>query len=367
MRICILSERMVPPFDEGIKNYAWQLVQGLAKYHDVLALTAMAHDVPELGIENVAADKLLLSPRLLRRFRAFRPELVLYVPTACATLFSFVRTRVLKALAGGVPTVLIALQPRQYGPLSRTLMPRLQPDLLLVQSESTRAPLQRIGCRAAALPPGVDTHRFRPVDPSERRRLRLRFGFPEDAFIVLHVGHLNRGRNVQALARVQQEMPLPHTQVVVVGSTSTPHDAGLVAELSGAGVRVIGDYVADIAQLYQLSDCYVFPVSSETSSIDVPLSVLEAMACSLRVVTTRFGGLDSLFSSGPGLNYVQDADEIPAGVRACASQPSKTREMVAPYDWSLTAARLLEVIAANGLLADSGTAQADLSRGQRRA
>ena len=357
---------MVPPFDEGIKNYARQLMDGLSREHEVLALTALAHDVPEHEIENVAANRLLLSPRLMRRLRTFRPDLVLYVPTACATFFSFLRTRVLRALAGGAPTVLIALQSRQYGGLSRALMPRIQPDLLLVQSESTRALLEHMGCKVAALPPGIDTSRFKQVDALERRRLRLRFGFSEDAFVVLHVGHLNRGRNVQALARVQQEMPLPDTQVVVIGSTSTPHDAGLIAELSNAGVRVVGDYLADIAQLYQLSDCYVFPVSSKTSSIDVPLSVLEAMACNLPVVTTQFGGLASLFQGGPGLSYVQDTDEIPEAVRMCASRPSRTREMVAPYDWSGTAARLLVVIAASGLLdGDTGAVHTD-ARGRRR-
>ena len=65
MRICLFSERMAPPFDEGIKNTALQLARGFAVAqgagdgHDVLTLTTFGRDVPELGIRNMPANRLL--------------------------------------------------------------------------------------------------------------------------------------------------------------------------------------------------------------------------------------------------------------------------------------------------------------------
>ena len=342
MRICVVSERMSRPFDEGIKNYALHLARALDERHTVLTLTTFAETVPSLGIVNVPANRLLLSPWLALRMRRFRPELVIYVPTACATLNSFVRTRLLKAYARGVPVVLISLQLRRHGWLSRRIMPRLRPDLLLVQSEETRASLKPLGCSAQMAPPGIDLTRFRPVSGDERRALRRSSGVDPGDYVICHVGHLKRGRNVQSLLHLQRH---PGNQVIVVGSTSTEQERSLVAGLRRGGVRIIDRFLPDIAHVYQMADCYVFPVDSETSSIDVPLSVLEAMACNLPIVTTRFGGLPAFFPATPGFRYAEGLEQMIDAVEASkALGTSGTREMVMPYAWPRVADQMIDMI-----------------------
>lgn len=339
MRICVFSEGMAWPFDEGIKNFALNLGKGLAQDHHVLALTTRGQDFAAYGIENIQANRLLLSPGFAARIRAFCPELVLYVPTACATLFSFLRARVLKGYARGAPVALIALQPRRYSGVALSLMPRLLPDALLVQSERTQFSLDFLHTPVELWPPSVATERFRPVSAPARRLLRQRHAIDAADYVILHVGHLNRGRNVQALSALARA---PGHRVLVVGSTSTPHDQQLVSSLEADGVRVIDEFLPDVAEIYQLADCYVFPVNSETSSIDLPLSVLEAMACDLPVVTTRFGGLPALFDGVPGFRYIDDLEQLPAAVEACRhlKQPG-TRAMVEPYAWPQASTRIL--------------------------
>jgi glycosyltransferase involved in cell wall biosynthesis len=277
MRICLISERMRPPYDEGIKNYAHQLAEALAAQHALCALTAFVPESPaeeSVPIRQVRTNKLFLSLDLARTLRGFRPDLVLYIPTACATLFSFLRAHALKQYARGASVVMVALQWRHYGALARLAMPHLRPDLVLVQSERTRASLEFSGARIALLPAVIDLERLVPADTARKLALRERYGLDQDAFVILHVGHLNRGRNVQALLGLQHDPRLPGLQTLVVGSSSTEHDLSLISELERGGVRVIDGYVKDIAEVYALADCYLFPVSAKMSAIDLPLSVL---------------------------------------------------------------------------------------------
>ena len=61
MRIIAFSERLSPPFDEGIKSFALQLIQAMRVEHDVLALTSDVTAPQEHGIVGIPANRLLLS------------------------------------------------------------------------------------------------------------------------------------------------------------------------------------------------------------------------------------------------------------------------------------------------------------------
>jgi glycosyltransferase involved in cell wall biosynthesis len=144
---------------------------------------------------------------------------------------------------------------------------------------------------------------------------------------------------------------LAGVKVILVGSTSTAQDEDLARWLSERGVRLIREYVPRIEEIYQLADAYVFPVVSEAAAIGVPLSVLEAMACNLPVVTTRFGGLPWMFQKEDGFIYFDDAGELPGIIGGLhALQKCSTRRMVEPYDWKRVAAGAIEMVEAGGNL-----------------
>lgn len=134
----------------------------------------------------------------------------------------------------------------------------------------------------------------------------------------------------------------PGDYPVVVGSSSTPHDAALVAELRAGGVRVIDEPVAAIDALYRLADCYVFPAAGETSAIDLPLSVLEAMACDLPVVSTPFGALPGLFAGREGV-FLGSGTDLRAlcGAARALGHRAGTRQLVAAWGWDNLARTLL--------------------------
>ncbi len=345
MRVCVFGERLAPPPDEGIKKLTLSLAAAYRSLgHEVLVLTTGAPDWPEAEVVSVAADRLLRSPQLARRLAGFRPQAVIYVPTASLTLASGLRSRTLGRY-GRAPVALFATQGRRHGAFVQLVARFAAPDLCATQSAVTARQAQRLGWRMTQLTPGVDLAAFRPASGTQKQALRRAFSLPEEAFIVLHAGHLNRSRGVTDLLALT-DLALP----VLAASTSTPHDMNLVNELRAGGVRVLDHYIPRIAELYAAADAYLFPVPPDPlapSSIDVPLSVLEAAASDLPIITTRFGALPELWPMGEsahsGVFYYDDTTglrQIVTYVRSLPT-PCSTRRLAEPFGWEGIASRLL--------------------------
>jgi len=345
LRIGLLTERLKPPYDEGFKNVAVNLIRELGQRHTLLALTCFGADDSALGLRDVPANRLLLSRALARAIGGFRPDLLYYLPTASTTLFGLLRARVLSLYTHGKPVALVALQPRLLGrwePLARFL----SPSVILAPTPAVRAALPSARCPIVEAPLGVDAARFQPAAPGRQAALRAKYGVPIDRWVLLHVGHIKAERNIQALARLQAEAaregePL---QIVVVGSTSTRQEAEARRELEQSGVRVLDGYLP-IVEAYQMADAYAFPVVEDIAAIGIPLSILEAMACNLPVLTTPFGGLPGLFEERPerGFRYIRSEAEWLPAVRATRQLPAaSTRALVEPYSWPRVAERFVE-------------------------
>lgn len=332
--------------DEGFKKLVYSLIDPLTRMADLLVLTTCPAGAVPPPVRAARANRLLLGLELGRAVRRFRPDVVIYVPQAAATLNSFIRCGVLRGYAPGARLLMVALQPRSYGRAARHLIPRLRllrPDLILVQSLDTQDGLRAFGCQTAMLPSGIDLAAFQPAAAAAKRALRAKYGLGPDAFVVLHVGHQSRTRNVLLLNRMRAELGC---DTVLVASTSTHVDGDVGAAIRQGGTLLIDRYVEHVAELYQMADCYLFPVHVSTSSVNMPLSVLEAMACGLPVVTTPFGSLPLWFSEGPGFVFADTDDGLVAAVAHLYQarervSPEQMRARVAPFSWAALAETLL--------------------------
>ena len=342
MRILLVTERLTGRSDEGIKNIASALLRELGSRHDVLALTSVSESSGRQEVRTVPMNRFFLNARLLHLARSFRPSAVLYVPWTSGTPRTFWRAAVLR-LASRAKIAVLLTQPYEATGWERALNDFLRPDLALVQSGEVLREMDRRGYHAAFISSGVDLNRFRIRTPAERSARRLALGVENDQRIVLHVGHLNRHRidaaEIGALAQDSGR------RFVIVGSTDTPQDSELVRELTEHGVTVVRDYIPDIEVLHAAADVYLFPTRSRRSSIGVPLSVLEALACGVPVVSTPFEGLPYLFPDTPYVRFADSTNEID---RALSSMPaagaSGARALVGQLGWGDMADRVSDLL-----------------------
>lgn len=339
-RICVVSDDLAGPPDEGVRKFTLAISAALKRLHVVEVLSTHRAS-PVYGVRSVPAPRTFLSRSLRSALRRMEPEVLIYATHRSATFFSFVRARILRAYCPSAYIVLLGLQTRRHSRWQQRIIGRIRPDLVIVQSEANRVYLAGIGCHAAVIHSGVDTQTFCPADDRRRDALRAKYGIAADRPVVLHVGHLQEGRGIGVLAHLAASGAC---QVLLVASSSTQQEAVARQQLQAAGVTILSEYLPHVEELYQLADCYVFPVATTDNAIEAPLSVLEALACDLPVVATRFGGLPGMFGdeAHPGLVFVDTPDElIRETLRLCDQRVSGVRRLSLPYSWDSAALGLV--------------------------
>jgi glycosyltransferase involved in cell wall biosynthesis len=309
MRICLVGHFAAAVDnrgDLGTKEVGFQIATRISERHETI----------QMDIKDALS---------WRQMRGFKPQVIHFILSPSTS--GLLAARLCALLGADAKTVLSAPNPNLA---SWRLSSLLRPDLVLVQSYESEKMFRRMGCDTRFLPNGVDVGRFVPASPARKRRLREKHGIAGDRLVILHVGPLIRRRNVEFLAGLQNA----GRQVMIVGRM--PVDEQVHKALLKAGCIVLTGYVEHIEELYALADCYVFPTppAHRGASIEMPLSVLEAMSCNLPVFTTRFGALPRALEEGEGLVFVDSDDDLTRELDRAETRPVKrTRDKVLPYSW----------------------------------
>ena len=349
-RIVIISEDLVAPWDEGIKKFAFSIGRALSVDHPVRIVNVDrsgavfgngARPADELAssqpIRDVPSTRTFIQPALRHEVKSFLPELIVYVPSPSDTVGSFLRAYALHRHWPSARVGMVALIPRRHPSRLRMLLGATSPQVIFVPSYASLLHLRDLSLRSDIVPVGVDLEQFRPAHAGEKEALRQKHGVPADATVYLHVGHLSPKRNVGMLSRLVAE---PGSHVIVIGSTSTPEDAAVRGALEASGVRVIREFVR-VEEFYRLADCYVFPVIDSEGCVEIPLSVIEALASGLAVIARPFGGLRDVLPPGDDLRYFESEDEMLAQARGLrAGSPPRTRDM-SDFAWRAVADRIV--------------------------
>ncbi len=341
LRIAVVVEDLQLPLDEGAKKTGFNLIRAFTNEGAKVFIFTRCENPLLENTSPLPRNKLLFGCHFAQKLRGQSPDVIVYLPASSGTFWAFVRAAIIKLQSFGTPLALLNLQYRKLPSYARYFSIQRYIDIVFTLSQASADMFRSFGCRTTLLPAGVDRTTFRPAGKQEKRLLRLKYGFSDADRIVLHVGHCSRDRNVITLAALAGS----GFKAILIASTSTVADTDLLAELKRAGVRVVTDFLVDIQHFYQIADCYLFPVFNPTSAIDVPLSVLEAMACNLPIVTTPFGGLSSTFPFGQGLYYWDSKGDMTALVtQAIERTDCRTVDLISRYSWDYAASTTLQTL-----------------------
>ena len=333
----ILSNGLTRRVDEGALNIASSLIRRIKRARPETLVVTYERQAEESD-RHMELNKFLLNLPLIRLVRE-RKEPLLYVPFPTRILPAALRIFILSLYARWGLKVILVMN-GEMDSLSAMLIRASGAEILTVSRQTYENYRSKARRRVSYIKTGVDTTRFCPVTPEQKRKLREKYGLHPEKPVVLHVGHLREGRNIGHM------LALPETwQVLLVVSSymADSRDASFRQKfLEKSNVMLVEDYVPQIQELYQLADVYLFPVTETGNCIDVPLSALEAAACGIPVVATPYGELRELLGK-EGFYSVESFD--PAALdsllsRAAAEQRSP-RACVLDYDWELTVSNLL--------------------------
>ena len=299
MRILVVSERLSPNDDDGIKNIALAFLREARELGHAVSGFSEWTAIPELSVELIQANRWYCGASLKRQLRRTNPELIIYVPWTSATGRSLLRLANLKRYSHGEQTIIVATQPMPYRWFERLLIPFIRPDRAIVMSEATEVLIRNRGVKTHFMPSGYYPARCHP-QPERRDQLRERYDLPLDRVIVTHVGHLKRERIAPGFLEEFNRVH-PDWLFLWVGSPHTPAEEDYLQELERLpGVRVLREYLDQIADVYNLADVYIFPVQDPFACVGVPLSIIEAAACNRPIVSVPFQGVEKIFTGEDG-------------------------------------------------------------------
>lgn len=318
MKVCLVGH-FSDALDEGVRN--------VAKY--------LGNALEENGIE---LKKVAISSfREWKSVHTFRPDIMHFVLTP--TTRGVVTAKLISTLHPEAKTVISAVHPSLVG--ARLLQP-FRPDVVLVQSKQSQQLFKSIGCETRFFPNGVDIEKYKPKSQEDIQRLRDEFGIPMQSFVVLHLASMRKQRNLDVFKTIQRQEGY---QVILVARENEAGGKQLVRELQEAGCLVWRKHFPNMEDVYNMANCYVFPTIEAKACIETPLSVLEAMACNLPVVTTRFGALPGLFHEGSGLFFAERVEQILGLMQVIKDGKPRvdTRHLVSSYSWVNLAADLKKI------------------------
>ena len=238
-----------------------------------------------------------------------------------------------------------------YYPIEK-LLSRYTDVLITINREDHKTAEAKLHARRTEYVPGVgvDTGRFKNT-VAERAAKRKELGIPEDAFLLVSVGELNKNKNHQIVIRALARRNDPNIHYLIVGKGKLADRLEWMSRLMGVGGQIhFAGFRNDVAELYKISDAFILPSFREGLNV----SLMEAMASGLPAVCSAVRGNTDLIDRP--LFAPRDIGQINAAIADAALNKEeyvrRNLERIKGFDVSFVNERMAEIYAKPYPLAD---------------
>jgi len=315
-RILFYTRPIVPPWDEASKNLAFDIANNLSKNKFKINLLGVKkvsfnekihRNNSDLRIERLykspdlnLINKLILIKRLYRlRLRA---DLIHFLFTPRPLTSWLIRTRLRFSKTRTIQTV-ATLNKKNYQNIKK-LKKILFSDIIVVQSKNTLDKLTKIGIKKVKLIyPGINLKKYFPTpkDSALMKKLKIK----NKDFVLLYTGEYTRLKAIddilQALKILNQDQKNQNLKLILACRIKSKKDAAkkqeVITWLKNQKLYsqvVFLDTFEEMVKLYNLSDLNIFPVREMTGKFDIPLTLIESMACKKPIIVSKLKNLKEL-------------------------------------------------------------------------
>lgn len=308
MRVCILGQ--YPPHIGGVSSHSYLLSQELKKRgDDVYVLTYTHQDVKDLDgikVETAFAPNIkglrglffFISSffKLINMVRHNNIELIhahfLLPPGLIGILVGKIMGKKIAVTAHGSDLLIQA-----NNPILRSLIKFVmgKSDYVMVVNQTLKDKALQLGIKSEKIfitPNAVDLEKFNPHNKQ----------FPPDIIIsnekpiILFVGNLVYQKGVEYLLEAKKLMDCD-AELLIVGDGPLRNDLMKKVEIDEIPDVVFAGARRDVDQIMPSADLFVLPSISE----GFPITILEALASGLPVVTTSVGGIQEVMTESVGI------------------------------------------------------------------
>lgn len=174
---------------------------------------------------------------------------------------------------------------------------------------------------------GIDINKFRNIKV-DRAIKRKEIGLPNDSFVLLSVGELNKNKHHEIIIKALAELKNPNIYYVICGQGPLEYYLkSLSKKLNIESQVILLGFREDVNEIYKIADVFVFPSYRE----GLPVSLLEALASGLPVICSDIRGNIDLVENGIN-GYLVRVNDINGYAKAIEKMRQTHLELMETYN-----------------------------------